>query len=83
MKAIEAARLKTIDLLKIFDAHLAHRLFVRGPTFSLGDIPMGVFVKRWFALPIEHPNLPNVAAYYDRLKQRRAFVAHVESIPLT
>jgi glutathione S-transferase len=83
MKAIEAARVKTADLLKMFDAHMAPRLFVGGNTLTMGDIPMGVFVKRWFALPIERPKLANVAAYYDRLKQRPAFVEHVESIPLT
>lgn len=83
MAAIEAARIKTADLLKTFEAHMAHRLFVAGPTFSMGDISIGVFVNRWFALPIERPNLPNTAAYYERLKQRPAFVQHVESIPLT
>ena len=83
MKAIEAARLKTIDLLKIFEAHMAHRPFVGGTNFSIGDVAMGVFVKRWFALPIERPKLANVQAYYDRLKQRPAFVEHVENIPLT
>jgi glutathione S-transferase len=82
-KAIEAARVKTADLLKMFESHMTGRKFVAGDALSIGDIPMGVFVKRWFALPIERPNLPNVAAYYDRLKQRPAFVEHVESIPLT
>ncbi|HEX2113452.1 MAG TPA: glutathione S-transferase family protein [Alphaproteobacteria bacterium] len=83
MKAIEAARAKTADLLKIFETHMTQRAFVGGDALSVGDIPMGVFVKRWFALPIERPSLPNVAAYYDRLKQRPAFVEHVENIPLT
>jgi glutathione S-transferase len=83
VKAIEAARLKTAELLKIFEVHMEHRLFVAGTSFTIGDIPMGVFVKRWFALPIERPNYPAVAAYYERLKQRPAFVQHVESIPLT
>ena len=55
MKAIEAARVKTAELLKIFEAHMAHRLFVGGTSLTIGDIPMGVFVKRWFALPIERP----------------------------
>jgi glutathione S-transferase len=82
-KAIEAARVKTADLLKMFEAHMANRTYVAGDALTLGDIPMGVFVKRWFALPIERPNLPNVAAYYGRLKQRPAFVEHVENIPLT
>jgi glutathione S-transferase len=81
--AIEAARIKTADLLRMFDAHLANRPFAGGAALTLGDIPMGVFVKRWFALPIERPKFANVSAYYERLKQRPAFVEHVESIPLT
>lgn len=83
MAAIEAARVKSAELLKIFDDHMAGRTFVAGDTLTLGDIPMGVFVKRWYALPIERPNTPNVAAYHERLKKRPAFVEHVESIPLT
>jgi glutathione S-transferase len=62
---------------------MAGRTYVAGDALSLGDIPMGVFVKRWYALPIERPNTPNIAAYYERLKKRPAFVEHVESIPLT
>jgi glutathione S-transferase len=83
LKAIEASRLKIAEVLQIADSHLAHRLFVAGPTLSMGDIPMGCFVNRWFALPLERPDLPNVAAYYERLKQRPAFVTHVAGIPLT
>lgn len=81
--AIEASRDKTAEALKIIDNHLAHRLFVAGPTLSMGDIPLGCFVNRWFALPMERPDLPNVAAYFERLKQRPAFVTHVASVPLT
>jgi glutathione S-transferase len=83
MNGIEAARVKSAELLRIFDEHMAGRTYVAGDALSLGDIPMGVFVKRWYALPIERPNTPNVAAYYERLKKRPAFVEHVESIPLT
>jgi glutathione S-transferase len=83
MKAIEAARVKTADLLKIFDDHLARRSYVVGQALSIGDIPMGCFVNRWFALPIERPDYANVAAYYERLKQRPAFMEHVGGIPLT
>jgi glutathione S-transferase len=81
--AIEASRDKTAEALKIIDNHLAHRLFVAGPTLSMGDIPLGCFVNRWFVLPIDRPALPNVTAYYERLKQRPAFVTHVAGIPLT
>jgi glutathione S-transferase len=81
--AIEASRDKTAEMLKIIDSHLAHRLFVAGPTLSMGDIPLGCFVNRWFALPIDRPALPHLANYFERLKQRPAFVTHVAGVPLT
>ena len=47
-----------------------------GGAFTMGDIPMGVALHRWFLLPIERPDYPRLAAYYERLKQRPAFAAH-------
>jgi glutathione S-transferase len=37
---------------------------------------MGVALHRWFLLPIERPDYPRLAAYYERLKQRPAFAQH-------
>lgn len=82
-KAIEASRVKTIAALKIFEAALAGKDYVGGPVLTIGDIPMGCAVHRWFSLPIERPKLANLEAYYARLKQRPAYVAHVAGIPLT
>jgi len=31
---------------------------------------VGVRLHRWFLLPIERPDYPRLAAYYERLKQR-------------
>ncbi len=60
------------DQLKTTGAYIA------GPSFTLADIAMGLSVNRWFAsdLPIEKPDLPAVAAYYERLSERPAFMAH-------
>jgi hypothetical protein len=33
-------------------------------------------------LPIEHPALPNVRAYYARIKQRPGYARHIDK-PLT
>jgi len=33
-------------------------------------------------VPIERPRLPNVDAYFERLRQRPAYLEHVD-IPLT
>lgn len=82
-KAIEGSRQASFAALQILDRHLAGRDFVGGGALTMGDVPVGVFVNRWFKLPIERPALSNVAKYHERLKQRPGFAAHVEAIPLT
>ncbi len=49
--------------------------FVAGSAFTLADIPIALSVHRWFSTPLQHTDLPVVASYYARLKQRPAFVA--------
>ncbi|HKQ30269.1 MAG TPA: glutathione S-transferase [Burkholderiales bacterium] len=82
-KAIEAARVKLDQLMSLLDAHLARRRFMAGDSFTMGDIPPGCFVHRWYVLPIERAHYPNLLAWYERLKQRPAFRTHVMAIPLT
>lgn len=48
--------------------------FVAGKEFTLADIPLGLSVNRWYETPMEHPDLPAVRAYYERLTERRAYV---------
>ncbi len=50
--------------------------FVTGKAFTIGDIPVGLIVNRWFAIPFEKPSLPALTAYYDRLAERPAYRAH-------
>jgi glutathione S-transferase len=52
--------------------------YIAGPRFTLADVPIGLTVNRWFAapIPLERPDLPAVADYYERLSQRPAFMAH-------
>lgn len=66
----------------ILDAHLGHNEWVAGRAMTMGDIAIGALVHRWSNLPMERPALGNVAAYYDRLKQRPAYAGHV-MLPLT
>ena len=50
--------------------------FVTGATFTVGDIPVGLIVNRWFSIPFEKPDLPNLSGYYDRLAERPAYRHH-------
>ncbi len=82
MKAVEEGRSKMADNLKMVENSLASQPFLAGNSLTVGDIPMGVAVHRWFNLPIERPDLPRLAAYYERLKQRPAYAQHC-AVPLT
>ena len=79
---IESHKQKASELFPILDQALAGRDYVGGSKLTIGDIPIGVFTHRWLALPISRPNLPNVLAYYERLKQRPAYKNHIVK-PLT
>lgn len=80
-KAVEASRLKSGEMARILDAALADKLYVAGP-FSMGDIPIGSEVQRWIRLPMERPKLPNLEAWFERLRARTAFKKIVD-IPLS
>jgi glutathione S-transferase len=49
---------------------------VAGEHFTLADIVIGLSVHRWRSTPIEHPPLPAVENYLQRLHRRPAFVMH-------
>lgn len=50
-----------------------------GAQFTLADIVLGLSTHRWFMAPLEpfgRPELPAVAAYYERLTERAGFREH-------
>lgn len=81
--AIAAAMSESINTAKILNAALARNTYLAGNSFSMGDIPMGVFIYRFRALVSDRPTLPNLERWYTAIEQRSAFREHVSSIPLT
>jgi glutathione S-transferase len=57
----------------ILDNHLTDRPYMAGERFTMGDIPVGAALYRYYTMEFAHPNLPALAAYYDRLTQRKAY----------
>jgi glutathione S-transferase len=48
------------------------RPLLMGYQLALADVPVGTSLYRYFALDIDHPDLPHVAAWYKRPQQRPA-----------
>jgi len=82
LKLIEDSRKKLAGTLKMVENALVGRPYLAGSAFTMGDIPMGVSLHRWFLLPIERPDYPKLKAYYDRLSERPGFKQHCAA-PLT
>jgi len=61
----------------LLERTLRGRPFLAGDRLSLADIPAGTALYRYFELDIERPELPNVSAWYERLRQRPAYREHV------
>src|SRR5687768_15968124 len=76
MAEVEENRKKLAALYEIVEANLAKRDCMAGPSFSVGDIPMGVASYRWFKLPIALSPLANVERCYNRHTDRPAFQEH-------
>ncbi len=82
MAAIRAGQESTAAGLRLVDKYLADRSYMLGDRLTVADIPLGCVAYRWYGLPIERPQLPNLRAWYQRLTQRAAFKQHV-MLPIT
>lgn len=73
---IERCTAATINHLRILEQHLQERSYILGDKFSMGDIPLGATMYKFFNLDIKRPELPNIEAWYARLCERPAFQTH-------
>jgi len=69
------------EISAVLDTALAERPFVTGDDFTMGDIPIGGVIYRWYELDIARPERPNVRAWYERLQERPGYAEHI-MIPL-
>jgi glutathione S-transferase len=80
---VNDSRNKLAASMAILDAHLANRNYVAGDALTMGDIPVGTAVQRWFNMAIGREDLKNLEAYYQRLQGRAAFKQFVDLLPLS
>lgn len=82
LAAIETARQSCAEAWEIVDSRLAQSDYLAGNRFSMGDIPLGAAVYRWFTLEIERPSFPHLEEWYQRLCLREGFNQYV-MLPLS
>ncbi len=75
--AIRRSIARCAELMEIVEGVLEGRAYLAGDRFTIGDIPLGSTLYRYFELEIDRPSLPRVEAWYDRLKARPAYQQHV------
>ncbi|MDX1401480.1 MAG: glutathione S-transferase N-terminal domain-containing protein [Kiloniellales bacterium] len=76
-EAIAAAAARTGKRMEMLNRQLDGKDYILGDSLTMGDVPLGSMLYRYFTLEIDRPNLPNVEAWYERLKARNAYEEHV------
>lgn len=62
---------------RTLDKLLGDQPFITGDHLTYGDIPIATQFYRYFTLDIARPAVPNVEAWYERLKDNPAYATHV------
>ena len=64
------------SVLSVVNACLETQPWLGGKSFTIGDIPLGAMIYRYFNLPIERTPLPALEDWYERLRERPAYQKH-------
>ena len=63
---------------RIVDAQLATRRFIEGDNFTIADIALGAYARRWFGVEgIVRPTLAHLDRWFARLSERPAFLRFI------
>ena len=70
---IERGNAATLRCFAMMEQRLRDTPYLGGRDFTYADIVAGVALYRWTTMDIDRPDLPAVAAWHQRLKERPAF----------
>jgi glutathione S-transferase len=63
---------------RIVDAQLASRRFIEGEDFTLADIALGAYARRWFGVEgISKPKFTHLERWFAQFKSRPGFVQFI------
>lgn len=78
--AAQASLTQWNRLMQHLDQQLAGTgAYVVGEDFTLADLVLGLSTQRWRLTPGDKPELPAVAAWFDRLGTRPGFARHCDN----
>ena len=61
---------------RIVDAQLATRRFIEGDDFTIADIALGAYARRWFGVEgVNKPKLPHLERWFAQFAERPGFQA--------
>lgn len=61
------------EKFQLLETRLSDQPYLAGDQLSMGDIVVGSSLYRFYTMEFDRPDLPALAAYYDRLSQRDAY----------
>jgi glutathione S-transferase len=83
MAALQALTDAVAKVWSDLDRHLQDRQFAEGDAFTIGDIALATYARRWFGVEgVRKPKLPNLERWFARSAERSGFLHHVAA-PLT
>jgi len=63
---------------RIPEAMLADRRYIEGDQFTIADIALGAFARRWFGVEgVTKPRLPNLERWFALISERPGFVRFI------
>ena len=74
---IERVRERLNARYRVLDEHLSAHEYVAGHRFTMGDIPAGATLYRYFNLPVERESFPHLERWYGRLGARAPYRKYV------
>lgn len=78
MAAIQDATDDVGALWRIVDTHLEPRNYMEGEQFSLADLALATYARRWFGVEgVIKPRLAHLERWYQRLRARQGFIEHI------
>ena len=64
------------SIMEILEKQLDGKNYIIGDSFTMGDIPVGAGMFKYFELDITRPSFPNIEKWYSKLCQREAYKEH-------